>query len=330
MTDRSVRRTELIREMERLYTDRAYSDIEMAERLDVHRSTIYRTRTFMEEDLGMPFIREEDGRHRLDRKKRLGSIHLSQIEALALYLGGRRLQQQTRIAHKPTAAALEKLANVLRQPMMGNLVRAAQEILEQESDQRQADNLEQIVEGWTNGRKVRVHYHKPHAAARIYTISPYQLEPSVWGDSLYLIGHSDHHDAVITLKLSRIERVSVTTEPFVVPDSFDSHAMLEYAWGIWHGDGPAYTVRLHFSEQVTPRVKESIWHPSQTIDDLPGGRCEWSAQIAEWREMEPWVRGWGAEVEVMAPPEMRDSVAAAMRAAVLLYEKSTDFTDDTD
>jgi len=326
MTDRSVRRTELIREMERLYIDRAYSDIELADRLEVHRSTIYRARTFMEDDLGMPFIREESGRYRLDRKKQLTGIHLSQIEALALYLGGRRLQQQTRIAHKPTAAALEKLAHVLRQPMMGNLVRAAQEILEQESDQRQADNLEQIVEGWTNGRKVRVHYHKPHAAARIYTISPYQLEPSVWGDSLYLIGHSDHHDAVITLKLSRIERVSVTMEPFVIPDSFDSHAMLEYAWGIWHGDGPAHTVRLHFSAQVTPRVKESIWHPSQTIDDLPGGGCEWSAQIAEWREMEPWVRGWGAEVEVMAPPEMRDSVAAAMRAAVLLYEggKSAD------
>ena len=118
MTDRSVRRNELIREMERLYTDRAYSDIELADRLDVHRSTIYRTRMFMEGSLSMPFLQEEDGRYRLDRKKQLTGIHLSQIEALALYLGGRRLQQQTRIAHKPTAAALEKLANVLRQPMI--------------------------------------------------------------------------------------------------------------------------------------------------------------------------------------------------------------------
>ena len=121
MANRSVRRSELIHEMERLYSDRAYSDIEMAARMEVDRSTIYRTRTFMERELNIPFLREEPGRYRLDRHKQLGSIRLSQMEALALYLGGRRLQQQTRIAHLPTASALEKLANVLRQPMMTNL-----------------------------------------------------------------------------------------------------------------------------------------------------------------------------------------------------------------
>jgi len=108
MTERSVRRAELIREMERLYTDRAYTDIELAERLDAHRTTIYRARRFMEDDLALPFIHEGDGRYRLDRKKQMTGIQLSQMEALALYLGGRRLQQQTRIAHRPTASALEK------------------------------------------------------------------------------------------------------------------------------------------------------------------------------------------------------------------------------
>lgn len=327
MTERSVRRAELIREMERLYTDRAYTDIELAERLDAHRTTIYRARRFMEDDLALPFIHEGDGRYRLDRKKQMTGIQLSQMEALALYLGGRRLQQQTRIAHRPTASALEKLAHVLRQPMMRNLVRAAQEVLEQESDQQQTDNLERIVEGWTNGRKLRVHYHKPHAPTRVYTISPYQLEPSIWSDGLYLIGHSDYHDQVITLKLSRIERVSVTTEPFTIPDTFDSYAMLEHAWGIWHGEGEADTVRLRFSPLVTPRVKESIWHPSQTIADRPDGGCEWSAEIAEWREMEPWVLGWGAQVEVLAPPELRESVAGKVRAAAGLYDSPADPMD---
>lgn len=320
MANRSVRRNELIHEMERLYADRAFSDSDLAGRLGVNRSTVYRTRIFMEEELHLPFVTEAPGRYRLDRQKQLGSIRLSQLEALALYLGGRRLQQQTRIAHLPTAAALEKLAVVLRQPMMNNLVRAAQEVLEQEADPQQAHNLEQIVEGWISGRKVRVRYLKPHAeAARVHMISPYQIEPSVWGDSVYLIGHSDHYDAVITLKLNRIERAAVTTEPFTIPDSFDSHAMLEYAWGIWHADSAPQTVRLRFSPLVTPRVKESVWHPTQTIRDRPDGGCEWEAQIAEWREMEPWVRGWGAQVEVLAPPDLRESVAAAMLAAARLY-----------
>ena len=321
MPNRSVRRNELIIEMERLYADRAYSDIELAARLEVDRSTIYRVRRFMERELNIPFLKEDLGRYRIDRRKQLGSIRLTQMEALALYIGGRRLQQQTRIAHLPTAGALEKLAVVLRQPMMKNLVRAAQEILEHDADPQQARNMEQIVDGWTNGRKLRVRYRKPHSdAARIITISPYQLEPSVWSDSVYLIGYSDDHNAVITLKLNRIERATATTEPFTVPDEFDSHAMLEYAWGIWFSVGHTEAVRLRFSPRVAPRVRESVWHPTQAIRDLPDGGCEWVAQIAEWREMEPWVRGWGAEVEVLEPADLRRSVAESMSAAARLYD----------
>lgn len=320
MSNRSVRRNELIHELERLYADRYYSDRELAERMGVDRTTIYRTRVFMERELGIPFLCEEPGRYRIDRQKQLGSIRLTQMEALALYLGGRRLQQQTRIAHLPTAAALEKLAKVLRRPMMENLVRAAQEVLDQESDPQQAYNLEQIVEGWITGRKVRVRYRKPQAEeARVHLMSPYQLEPSVWGDSVYLIGHSDHYDAVITLKLNRIERATVTTDPFSIPPEFDSHAMLSHAWGIWHADGQPQTVRLRFAPRVAARVRETVWHPSQSIRELAGGGCEWEAQITEWREMEPWVRGWGADVEVLTPRALRESVIAAVRVAAEQY-----------
>lgn len=321
MGERSIRRTELIREMERLYSDRAYSDIELAARLEVNRTTVYRTRVFMEAALGIPFIDDGHGRHRIDRQKQLGNIRLTQMEALALYLGGRRLQQQTRVAHLPTAAALEKLAHVLRRPMMEFLVRAAQEVLDQERDPQGAAVLEQIVEGWINGRKVRVRYRRPHAdAPRVHLFSPYQFEPSVWGDGVYLIGHSDHYDAVIPLKLNRIEHASVTTEPFTVPADFDSHTLLQHAWGIWRGQGAPAAVRLRFSPRVTPRVKETVWHPSQTIRDLPDGGCEWLAEIAEVREMEPWVRGWGEDVVVVEPAGLRESVVRSLRAGLGNYE----------
>ena len=64
MAHRSVRRNELIHEMERLYIDRAFSDSELAERLGVNRSTVYRTRVFMENELHLPFLSEAPGRYR--------------------------------------------------------------------------------------------------------------------------------------------------------------------------------------------------------------------------------------------------------------------------
>lgn len=323
MSPRTAKHTELIRQMEWRYLDRAYSDIELAELLAVNRTTIYRARRTMEFDLHLPIYEESTGRYRLDRKRMLSSIQLSPTEALALYIGGRRLQQQTRMAHLPTASALEKLAQVLKRPMMERLVQAAHEVLEQDTDAHQTEIMEQIVEGWINGRKVRVRYRKPHAATpRVHVISPYQLEPSVWSDGVYVIGHSDYYDAVITLKTSRIEHAAVTTEPFTIPAAFDSHALLAHAWGIWHADGQPHTVHLRFSPRVTPRVKETVWHPSQRIADLPDGGCEWTAEIAETREMEPWVRGWGGDVEVLSPEELRASVIEALRAATTLYGAS--------
>ena len=65
--------------------------------------------------------------------------------------------------------------------------------------------------------------------------------------------------------------------------------------------------------------KRQVWHPSQEIRDRPDGGCEWAAQIVEWREMEPWVRGWGADVEVLAPAELRASVVEAVRLAAERY-----------
>lgn len=117
--------------------------------------------------------------------------------------------------------------------------------------------------------------------------------------------------------MARIRRVA-TTEPFTIPDDFDSGAVGPRL-GIWHADRAPETVCLRFSVAVTPRVKESIWHPSQTIRDQPDGGCIWEAQIAEVREMEPWVRGWGAEVEVLGPEELREKMKIHVYKASQLY-----------
>jgi CRISPR-associated endonuclease/helicase Cas3 len=327
MTGKGARRSQLLHDAERLYIDRAWSDIELAERLGVDRTTIYKTRRFMEDELGLFFMLEGRGRYRLDPQHRLANIRLTPTEALALYLGGRRLQQQTRTGQQPVASALEKLARALRQPMMENLARAAQDILEQEQDPRQVAVMEKLVEGWITGRKVRIWHRVPHGDLHPNVVSPYQLEPSVWGDGVYLIGHSEYHNGLATFKVARIERAAVTMDPFSIPDDFDSRALLQHAWGIWHTDSEPQPVRLRFSAYVTPRVKESVWHPSQTIRDLPEGGCVWEAQIAEVREMEAWVRGWGADVEVLGPEGLREKVIMHVRRLNRQYQLSTTEND---
>jgi len=65
------------------------------------------------------------------------------------------------------------------------------------------------------------------------------------------------------------------------------------------------------------------------IDD--GEYIFWKARIAEPREMLPWIRGWGADVEVMEPQPLRDEMIGEARALARLYgvdNPDTDMFDD--
>lgn len=322
MSDIERRRHALIEEMVRYYLLRAFSDAEMAEKVGTDRTNIYKIRTgVLEGQMGIPFVMEERGRYRIDRNHYVANIRLKPAEALALYLAGRRLQQQTKTAQQDVAVALEKLAEALHKPLAQKLVRAAQVIMQdQEQDERQAKIMRVLMDCWLNGRRVRIHHHTLHGTTRQYVVSPYQLEPAVWGDGVYLIGYSDYHQGLATFKLARIEYASQTTEPFTIPDDFDSHQLLQHAWGIWHADEKTEIVRLRFSPHVTPRIYETIWHPSQTIQKQNDGGCVWQAEIAEWREMEPWVRGWGSDVEVLEPAELREAIMADIQRSSRHYD----------
>ncbi|MCA9994333.1 MAG: CRISPR-associated helicase Cas3' [Anaerolineales bacterium] len=313
----------LIADMEHLYLQRAWSDQEMADQVGTDRTNVYRIRTkVMEKKMQIPFIEEERGRYHINRAFYVAHIKLKPAEALALYIGGRRLQQQTKTNQSDVAHALEKLSAALHKPLAEKMVQAAQAVLQQEQDSQQSQNLQRLMEAWLNGRCVHIKHRKPHGKPRSYTVSPYQLEPALWGDGIYLIGYSDYHNGIASFKLSRIEQITPSTIPFEIPADFNSYEMLRYAWGIWHADEKPVTVRLKFTDYVTPRVKESIWHPEQTIQDLPEGGCIWQAEVAEWKEMRPWVRGWGSDVEVLEPEDLREGVIHHVQRSAKMYKIS--------
>jgi predicted DNA-binding transcriptional regulator YafY len=81
---------------------------------------------------------------------------------------------------------------------------------------------------------------------------------------------------------------------------------LRDAWGIVRGDLVA--VRVVFSAAAAPHVRGRLWHPSQELRELPGGRPELRLRVADTLEVRRWLLGFGAEVEVMEPPALREAV----------------------
>ena len=66
-------------------------------------------------------------------------------------------------------------------------------------------------------------------------------------------------------------------------------------------------------------MRESVWHHSQRLDDTPDGGCELSMRVGGIKEVRAWVLGWGGDVEVLAPPSLREEVYAQARRMVEMY-----------
>lgn len=122
-----------------------------------------------------------------------------------------------------------------------------------------------------------------------------------------------------TFKLERLERAQMLDEVYEIPVDFDPDDYLEASWGIMHGEETVEVV-LQFSPKAASRVKESMWHPSQEIDDLRDGGCLFTVYVSEPREMQPWIRSWGPDVEVLAPPALRQAVAEEAARMAALYQ----------
>ncbi len=307
-----------LEEMKRLYIQGAYTDIQLADRLGVSRETIFRDRKDL--TLVYPVEPDEQGRYYIPRSKLISEIKLNLHEALTLYLAGRKTSRQTRFQQPHTVNAVEKLAATLRQPMTERLLKSAGRLMKQDRDPEKIKIIETVTQAWVEQRKVRIEYQALVSEGLTrHTISPYIIEPSIWSDSVYVIARSDFNDRIFAFKMDRILSAFLSGETYEIPESFDEDRLLEHAWGIWYGDKDPITVKLRFSPAVTRRVKESIWHPLEKVEDTEDGGCIWSVDIAEWREMLPWVRGWGADVEVLEPEGLKNNLRLEAQRLAQLY-----------
>lgn len=317
----AAKRTERLRQLERYYLSGAYTDEELAELLGVgSRATIYKDRQLLTDE-GVPFEEVERGRWKIDRTRYLSTLRVSLYESAMLYLMARRAARQARHPNPHVTSVLKSVALTLNRPMMERLLSSADFVPAAGERSEATRILEKIVRCWVDERKVRIRYQALHAAnPTLHLISPYLLEPSLVDEGIYVVAYSETLERVVPFKLSRIQAAADTTQP-VVPRQFDENRLMREAWGIWTDDGEPQRVRLHFrGRDIVRRVQETIWHPAQEPLELLGeDACIWTARVSAWQEMLPWVRGWGADCEVLEPAEMRNTIAAHILSAAMRY-----------
>jgi proteasome accessory factor B len=293
---------------------------ELAQMLAVDASTIHRYLRFLE-DRGTGLIKE-GRRYRIDHRRALHTVKMTNDELLALFLAARLLSRHSDEHNPHVVKALEKLADALRikSPLIARHIdMAAGAVRVRRVHPAYVEALQVLAQGWAEERKIWMRYRSFQNRVSERTLSPYFIEPSGIGYACHVIGWDDESDQLRTFKIERISEARLTNERFAIPPEFNPQKLLADAWGvIWRDEGSIEVV-LRFSAAVARRVSESVWHHSQQIEDLPDGSCRFTVRVGSTLEMRPWIRQWGADVEVLSPAELRADLVNEVQRMTALY-----------
>lgn len=303
----------------------------LAVSLEVTARTIKRDIEFMRGELGAPIEWEPSTRTYFYSRECdiLPLLRLDAAEALALILaretfaawGGSPLG-------RALTAALGKIASVvggavsLPATEISGLVSQPEAGTEADAEQRFfAVALETI----RRRRVLRIDYQKPGAkAAEPRTIHPLHL--AFLDHRWVLVAHDPARNGRRNFLLARVRQATATAATFTPPAGFDLRAYLRGSLGRFTGDREV-EVRLAFAPALAPYVREHPWHPSQKLTDRPdgtkcgsaGGWLGCTLQLNNLVDVRRRILACGAQAEVLAPAELRDSLRAEAAAMQAVY-----------
>ncbi|MFN8470331.1 MAG: CRISPR-associated helicase Cas3' [Caldilineaceae bacterium] len=298
---------------------------EIARQLGVNRSTITK---YLDAGHLPPGVYDDEfdgNKLKFDRSADLTKTTFNLHEVLTLHLAARLLATRTDKQNPHAASALRKLAVALQRldkNISQHMLRAADIMTEDSAfrDPVYLDVLEKLTEAWSAGRKVKVTHQMDGGRIFEYTFAPYFIESYAVGQTTHVFGWREPPNALRTFKIERLRSVQILHDRYEIPPDFDPSALLRDAWGIWYSEGEPVEVVLRFHPRVAGRVQESRWQRGQQVELQPDGYLIWRARVAEVQEMMPWIRGWGADCEVLAPRELREDLKAELDRMLRVYD----------
>lgn len=138
--------------------------------------------------------------------------------------------------------------------------------------------------------------------------------------SWYVIGFCNLFHEVRTFKINRILDIKKTNAFFTQQLEFSIEKYLGNAWYMIPGREQDYDILIRFSRKVASNVTEVCWHRTQEIRKLSDGRVDLRFRVSGLSEIIWWILGYGAEAEVLEPPELRDMVKDHLNRWELLYQ----------
>jgi predicted DNA-binding transcriptional regulator YafY len=283
--------------------------------------------------LGHTIDKDDFGRYALPAPNKLA---LNEVEALAVYAATRLLYHHAPTYNEHYQAALEKLAAQLPEPAKHLAMKALPQ-----SDERTADSrsLELVARAWFSQQVLAFDYRSLYGSGTWHPqeLCVYFVKINRTNLSTYVIGYErNYHKRILTWKLARMRHTRLLTDTYTIPEDFDANHYLSAAWGVMGtSSNSLIDVCLRFNPRAAARLREG-GYPNMTITDThQDGSVNVTIRTGADHEgfpseVFPWVQGWGAEVQVLAPAILRKRWLADARHIITANQNANPNQDTYD
>lgn len=171
--------------------------------------------------------------------------------------------------------------------------------------------------------RVKLWYYTAHSGELTErVVEPYGLicKRQNW----YLVAYCLERRDIRVFRVDQIkDAFPYTGEKFTYPADFDLRQYMSNSWGVIN-DGRECRVRIKFSPQVAHRVKNMIYHHSQTLDEeLANGSIVVTFNVCGIGEMKTWIIQWGENAEVLEPNWLREEMKKMAEDIASLYRRGS-------
>jgi predicted DNA-binding transcriptional regulator YafY len=117
-----------------------------------------------------------------------------------------------------------------------------------------------------------------------------------------------------------VEAEHLRKRTFEIPVDFQIDEVLHGAFGVHVGDpDTARRVVVEFSAEKSELVAGRVWHPTQELTRVAGGRTRLSFTCTNLSPVVSWILQWGPHVKVIEPSELAAMVIDELERACAQY-----------
>lgn len=293
---------------------------ELADHFGVSTTTIYRDFEIMEE-MRIPIYEDENHTYSIMEDFYFRPPDLNRDEALALLLAGQAFQGEFFPYREALNSAIAKIINSLPVSTKSVIDNLGTHISFRHGAfvdlSKSKETIQDIERAIAKKETLLITYYSLSSDQ----VSQRKIDPYCFvyrNGACYLIAYCHTRDEIRLFRVDRIKEVDKTGETFEIQQGFSKDKYLKNVWGIERNDEEKRVV-LIFNGKAARLVREMEWHPTQEIRDLPDGKIRFEITTGSMEEIKSWVLGFGAEVEVDRPAELKDAVISEIEKMKKTY-----------